>query len=94
VISFFGESRGGPWRAWSVRAGMSLFLWFLAWSVAVPRLRELGRRGRWLPPGLQQRPFLAAAGYVAAVMIAATLAWTGIVFGLAWALRSGGLIRG
>ncbi len=42
---------------------------------------------------LQRRPFLAAAGYDSAVMLAATLARAGIVFGLAWALQSGGLSR-
>jgi hypothetical protein len=94
VATFAGESREGLWRVWLVRAGMSLFFWLSAWAAAVPRLRELGRRGVWLPPGLQRWPVLAAAGYVAAVMLVTAVAWAGIVFGLARALQSVRLIRG
>jgi hypothetical protein len=92
VATFLGVAREGPWRVWLVRTGMSLFFWLVAWSVAVPRLRELGRRGTWLPPGLQRWPVLASGGYVAAVMLAAAVAWAGIGIGLPWALQSSGLI--
>ncbi len=93
VPTFASESGEGPWPLWLVCSVLSVFCWLLSFGVAVPRVRELGRRGEWLPPGLKQRPVLATAGYVAALMLAGGVAEAGVVFGLAWALPSSGLIR-
>ncbi|MGL4423648.1 MAG: hypothetical protein ACRCZF_23530, partial [Gemmataceae bacterium] len=54
---------------WAATLLVAAFVWFLGWLLARRRLRELNRRGVWVPPGTVTRPAWAAAG-VAAVMVA------------------------
>lgn len=64
-VTFAGRSDGPAWELWAARAFIALFFFGIGWASAIEAFGELRKRGKWLPPGATEHPWLAAAGYVA-----------------------------
>lgn len=82
VTTFLGESDGPPWQNWAVRGAVVLVAWLFAWAAVVDRVRELRRRGCWVPPGAG-RPWLLAA----ALLVGFGSAVAALVVGVSGAVR-------
>jgi hypothetical protein len=68
---------GSPaWTIWSLR----VLLVLAGYAIAAPCLKELRRRGAWVPPGVQTYPWLAAFGYVVTIMLTASTFVVGLNF--------------
>jgi hypothetical protein len=92
AATFVGQSSDPAWRMWLVRGGIALFFWLIGWLSAATSFSELQRRGCWLPFGASQRPWLAAALFVAVVLVLAAFLWWALVSGLAWILDHSGIL--
>jgi hypothetical protein len=86
---FGGLALYGPlWGDFWFTLGGIAFLGLWAFAINRPFLRELARRGEWVPPGTVRRPVLAAialTALLAAVVVAVllTLVWVERLSGLA-----------
>ena len=61
---------GGEWSGvWEVLGGI-VFLGLWAVAMSKPFLRELARRGGWVPPGTARRPALVAVALTALLAVA------------------------
>ena len=85
VATFLGKSAGPPWQNWAVRGAVALVALVFARAAVGDRVRELRRRGRWVPPGAS-RPWLLAA----ALILAFGSAVAGLVFGVGSVVRQFG----
>jgi hypothetical protein len=79
AVTFAGRSADPAWKLWAGRAVIALFFWGFGSATAFVMFRELRRRGKWVPPGLTRRPRLAAAAYAAAMLLAASVVFSGSV---------------
>jgi hypothetical protein len=73
AVTFAGRSDDPVWQLWALRTFIALFFWGFGSATAFVIFRELRRRGHWVPPGLTRWPRLAAIGYAAAMVLAASV---------------------
>jgi len=70
---------GPAWEIWGGRAAVTLFCWVMSFLPAAFSVRELRRRGVWLPPGATRWPWLASAVYAAVMLLISTVVIVGFV---------------
>jgi hypothetical protein len=65
-----GTPKGGPWGNVVVLLMVGAVLLAMATVVSPPRLRELARRGEWVPRGTATPPYRVAFALTALLMAA------------------------
>ena len=81
-MTFAGQTDDPAWSVWALRAFIALFFGSFGSVTAAMCFRELRRRGAWVPPGVARHPWLAPAGYVAALLPISAAVITGFVAGV------------
>jgi hypothetical protein len=78
-VTFAGRSDDPVWTLWALRAFIALFFCFFGTWTTVKVFAELRKRGHWLPPGAVGYPWPAAAAYVTAAHLMATVLLVGFI---------------